>query len=454
MAPGAAILGGSKNCYNLKVQRSSSSEMFGRFSRLRHLPYLSFSVALLLVVYGIGYHYIGYHYPHSLTNQLVKDWADAKEGGGLMGEHGLSLGAAEALKEKYDPLPILERSSGSSSHVESFAEPGFGHGSLEQDSLLNGSEQDIRDSVEGTDALSIAHKSVSKIDVGRGNRSMADLTLDGETGDHSGLRLSLKDISIPSTTSTSAQKQTGDSGRTAGDVTSKHEEWKRRMRVRLLNADSHWNFSLPWANAYNASFTKSSKWFRLLLYYTQTFDPSEPVITVCADTSFIDGLINWLISALVLQKHPPKNILIVTNEAKVCWFLSVHKVPVRCLKLFSESVLSEEGMKQVKKRKLTRLLVIRMSVMRILNHLGYDVLNMDADAIMLKNIIPVLELNRDSDIVGTIGGGLPKSLFHKWGVVVCMGAILIRSTPATGIWRGVGGAWTLTCSFNHDKLCT
>ena len=377
--------------------------------------------------------------------------------GGSLREHGLSLAIAEELKEISDTF-TLGRPSGTP-HVNSFEEPRHSHGSLEP--LLNGSELD--NVKKGNDAVyrsqtkfDVPHDSTSSQEATVGsvsndlerpevdhfstdpvdddNRSMAEWwrgrTLDGETGDHNGL-----DISVPTTTSSSTQKQR-DSRRIAGDETSKNKKmWKKRMRERLLNADSHWNFSVPWANAYNASYMKSSSWFQLLLSYTRTFDPSEPVITVCADTSFIDGLLNWLISALVLQKHPPKNILIVTNQAKVCSFLSAHKVPVGCLKLFSKSVLNGAGMKQVKGHKFSQLLVIRMSVMRILNHFGYDVLNMDTDAIMLKNIIPVFELNRDSDVVGTFGGHLPKQIFYKWGLVLCMGTILIRSTPATGMIR-------------------
>jgi hypothetical protein len=198
-------------------------------------------------------------------------------------------------------------------------------------------------------------------------------------------------------------------------------------------ADPHWNFSMPWANGYTADYFKSSEWFQLLLKHTKSFDPSEPVITVCADMTFITGLLNWLISALVLQNQPPKNVLVVTNRNKVCSYLVSHRVPVKCLKLSADAVLTGGGMKQVKGHKFTQLLVIRLSVMRTLNHLGYDVLNMDTDAIVLKNPAPILEQNRDSDVIGTFGGRLPARLFKKWGLVVCMGTVLIRSTSATGM---------------------
>jgi hypothetical protein len=199
--------------------------------------------------------------------------------------------------------------------------------------------------------------------------------------------------------------------------------------------DPHLNFSVPLKNGYTADHFKSSEWFQLLLKHTRSFDPSEPVIMVCADTTYINGLLKWLISALVLQNQPPKNVLVVTNRNKVCLYLVSHRVPVKCLKLSADAILTGGGMKQVKGHQFNQLLVIRLSVMRTLNHLGYDVLNMDIDAIMLKNLVPILEQNRDSDIIGTFGGRLPERLFKKWGLVVCMGTVLIRSTSATGMWQ-------------------
>ncbi len=197
------------------------------------------------------------------------------------------------------------------------------------------------------------------------------------------------------------------------------------------NAGAHFNFSLPWMKGVSVDRIRDGQWFHSLLAFASDADPSEPILVLCADITFQEALLNWLIAVLVRQPQPPKNILVVTNKARLCSFVEYHGLPVGCLQLSADSILNAEGMEFVQAQ-FRQLLVIRMSVMRILNHFGYDVLNLDTDAVLLKNLGPVLERNQDSDIVGTFGGRLPPTLFKKWGMVVCMGAIFIRSTRATG----------------------
>ena len=127
------------------------------------------------------------------------------------------------------------------------------------------------------------------------------------------------------------------------------------------------NFSLPFSNSHSADVFKTSEWFRLLLSYTQQFDRTEPVITVVADKTFLDGLLNWLISVLVLQKPPPKNVLVVTSTDKVCFLITSQKIPVPCMHLAVGSLLNEAGKGKVKGHHFNHLLVMRMCVMRILN---------------------------------------------------------------------------------------
>ena len=182
----------------------------------------------------------------------------------------------------------------------------------------------------------------------------------------------------------------------------------------------------------SAAQLKKSSWLQSLMGITSRMDPNEPVFLVCSDITFRRLLLNWLVSALVKQKQPPRNILVVTNGPKECSFLQLHEVKVECLMVPISDLLSYDKLKKIDSSHFNQLLVIRLALMRILNHMGYQVMNMDTDAIMLKNPIPILEQYRDSDIIGTYGGGFPAHLFHKWGFVLCMGAILIRSTPATG----------------------
>ena len=192
------------------------------------------------------------------------------------------------------------------------------------------------------------------------------------------------------------------------------------------------DFNLPWRFGVSAAQLKRSSWFQSLMGITSKMDPNEPVLIVCSDITFRELLLNWLVSALVKQKQPPRNILVVTNGPKVCSFLRLHEVKVECLMVPISNILNYNSLKKVDSSHFNQLLVIRLALMRILNYMGYHVMNIDTDAIMLKNPIPILEQYRDSDIIGTYGGEFPQRLFKKWGLVLCMGAIVIRSTPATG----------------------
>ena len=209
---------------------------------------------------------------------------------------------------------------------------------------------------------------------------------------------------------------------------------------------SHFNFKLPWLDAYSPGDFKDSEWFQWLLACARHFDRSLPVVTVCADEDFTESLLNWLIAAMVRSGRPllaPSNVLVVTTSKTVCSFLRDHKLPFHCI---AASASSFHPSKMIH---LCQLLIVRLSVMRILNHLGYDVLNLDTDALVFRDPIPILDPNGDddSDVVGTFGGKCPNKLYKKWGLVVCMGVVLFRSTPSTGeggeVCVGVCGGATI-----------
>ena len=245
--------------------------------------------------------------------------------------------------------------------------------------------------------------------------------------------LKLRDKKEKAATDNSSTSQFGNANNVNGGSDSE-------QHGREVVAKHSWNYSLPWHNGASIDQYEDSGWFNSLIRYLKTVDRSEPIIMVCSDKTFIEGLLNWLIWTFVLQDTPPRNVMVVTNRVKVCSLIEGHGIPVYCLKLSVDSILNKRGVDDIKGHQFSHLLAIRMSVMRILNHLGHHVMNLDSDAIMLKNPIPVLEQNGDSDVVGTYGGALPYRLFRKWGVVACMGTVLIRSTPATGE-RGMWRAW-------------
>ena len=77
--------------------------------------------------------------------------------------------------------------------------------------------------------------------------------------------------------------------------------------------------------------------------------------------------------------------------------------------------------------------ITRCVVFRLINYWGFDVLSFDVDAIVLKNIQPILDENRDADAIGSFGV-YPFRLHRQWGVTFCMGVALFRSSEYTGEW--------------------
>jgi len=76
--------------------------------------------------------------------------------------------------------------------------------------------------------------------------------------------------------------------------------------------------------------------------------------------------------------------------------------------------------------------VTRLTIIRLLNYWNYSVLLFDSDAIMLRDIQPLLYKFNSSDIITSAGTFLTK-LYKKWNApTMCMGVILIKSSPATG----------------------
>ena len=154
--------------------------------------------------------------------------------------------------------------------------------------------------------------------------------------------------------------------------------------------------------------------------------PHRQVTVVFGDAKqYALGLLNWLVSALVMTSPPLTNIIVISLDEELQALLdnkdiaSVHVKPetVTCGQI---------------KRKLSRIWITRYAVYMLLNHWGYDVMAYDTDAIVLRNLQDILNTFGESDIIGS-AGGYPRNLTIKWGQTLCMGVVLFKSTRKTGI---------------------
>lgn len=150
------------------------------------------------------------------------------------------------------------------------------------------------------------------------------------------------------------------------------------------------------------------------------------VSLVTASIEHQDVLLNWLISAHLIATPPLQNVLVLTLDE------SLHEtVSSRGLSSLYVSETMVISPKAGVTRRFSQVHVVRLSVIRLMLHYGFTVVNYDCDAIVLRNPQPIFDGHPDADVIGTFGKG-PNSLFLKWGVTLNTGVMLMRSNAKLG----------------------
>ena len=185
-------------------------------------------------------------------------------------------------------------------------------------------------------------------------------------------------------------------------------------------------------------------WVTDLRHYLSTYNHSREISLVTSNSKYTDVLLNWLISATVKSKIPAKSILVISLD-KTIHRLLLEKhfcsilVPPRTL--IDRSVTFSEPFEEV--------MMTRLAVMRIINHFGYGFVMYDSDAVILKDPQPLYDTIPHEDIIGSVGK-IPYDLAAEWGITICIGVVLVRSSPKTGKWYwvviplGVGDTFTMS----------
>jgi hypothetical protein len=153
---------------------------------------------------------------------------------------------------------------------------------------------------------------------------------------------------------------------------------------------------------------------------------SSPIHIVAGNSAYRELLLNWLIMAKVKVAPPLSNIIVVSIDTSLCDLLN--KRNINCLFVDRKACLKENF-----RQDFRSILILRLTVIRLLNHWGYDAANIDADAVILKNPKPLYEEFKESDMVAG-RGTYPSPIGKVWGTgaTICGGTFMIRSTPNTG----------------------
>ena len=140
-------------------------------------------------------------------------------------------------------------------------------------------------------------------------------------------------------------------------------------------------------------------------------------VTLCiADSRYMEGVLNWLVSALVVIHPPLENVLVISLDAELYGLLRRHHI---------DSVFIDPQTVLLKNVKLptnySHIWTTRMVLFRLLNHWSYTVATYDSDAILVKNPQLLYAELDDSDLVGS-EGSYPFDLHREWrSPTFCMG---------------------------------
>ncbi len=168
-----------------------------------------------------------------------------------------------------------------------------------------------------------------------------------------------------------------------------------------------------------------SSWVRSLKNYLDGIDGKQ-ISLVTSSREHAHVLMNWLISAFLIARPPLENVLILSMDRELHNTLEDHGFS--SLFVSAEMVISPRANIT---RVFSQVHIVRLTVIRLINHLGFDVANYDCDAILLKNPQRLFDSKKDVDLFGTFGRG-PVTLYRKWGVTLNTGVMLIRANPQIG----------------------
>ena len=177
-------------------------------------------------------------------------------------------------------------------------------------------------------------------------------------------------------------------------------------------------------------------WVMRLYNYLHTTDTSVSphVNMVFGDDRHRLLVLNWITAALFKIQPPLHNILIVSLEQTLCDYLSTRgDLSVACITVPVEDILFPNGYlpPRFTRNRWKMGMMVRMPVLRLITHWGYDVAAYDSDAVLLRNPQVLYEKKRDAQVIAS-GGTYPMMVASRWGAAVCAGAILLRASSALG----------------------
>jgi hypothetical protein len=187
------------------------------------------------------------------------------------------------------------------------------------------------------------------------------------------------------------------------------------------------DFSFPQPKVMRSlEYISRSPWVTDLRYYLSTYNSSREISLVTSNSKYADVLLNWLIAATVKSGIPTKSILVISLDA------TIHRLMLAkqfCSILVPPWTVIAKGVSF--SQPFEEVMMTRLAVMRIINHFGHNFVMYDSDAVILMDPQPLYDALPYEDIIGSVGK-IPYDLAAAWGITICIGVVLVRSSPKTG----------------------
>lgn len=238
-----------------------------------------------------------------------------------------------------------------------------------------------------------------------------------------------------SSTADDNSTRTGQWNETEAKHSSSAQRYLRMLSVRQYNHSFkiRESFSLPVpAATLPIQELLSTVWMKELKDFLTKLPAGshEPIALLTADYTYRAVLVNWLITATVVVQPPVENILVISLNKSLHETLKARRIP--CIYVDPTSILNPSFDLPTRRSLVkSQIMVTRMTVMRFINHWGFDFVLYDIDALIIRNPSTLYQQYSSADIIGS-RGTYPLKVERVTGVSLCTGVLLIRSSPQTG----------------------
>ena len=177
-----------------------------------------------------------------------------------------------------------------------------------------------------------------------------------------------------------------------------------------------------------------TEWVSVLYNFLRTLDKSVSphVNMVSGDSNHIHLLENWITAAVMRLKPPLHNLMVLSLDHPLCYQLLSRNISHTCIPVHPRSLIV--AYPNGTDATFSSAMIVRQIVLRLINYWGYDVASYDSDAVLFRNPQVLYDAQPYVDVFSASSRFFPSSVSNKWGFNLCTGALMLRASPAVGVY--------------------